>query len=285
MGDVDPSSVQFAFLDTSQQAIHGKLSFDETEIYVSIVYGSCDYRERRDLWGSLIYHSAKFSGSPWVIMGDFNVSRYPSKHIGERPLLSSHMIEFERCIEKCEIEDLRQTGHFFSLSNKRARGESVGKKIDRAMGNWCWFNEFSDLQAHFPPPGISDHSPCIMPFQRSIFSGARPFKYLNAWASHPSFLGLVKEVWSRRVEGSMLEVVGKKLRMLKPILKELHRNFFKDPVSECGKLKYDLIVQQAILDGDPTNEDARSTEKQLLEKYYKASRVEESFLKQKARVQ
>ncbi|GAV69755.1 hypothetical protein CFOL_v3_13256 [Cephalotus follicularis] len=125
-------------------------------------------------------------------MGDFNVSRYPSEHSGERPLLSSHMIEFERCIRKCEIEDLRQTGHFFSWSNKRPGGEAVAKKIDRAMANWCWFKEFSNLQAHFPPHGISDHSPCILPFQRSIFPGVRPFKYLNAWASHPSFLGLVK---------------------------------------------------------------------------------------------
>ncbi|GAV87211.1 Exo_endo_phos domain-containing protein [Cephalotus follicularis] len=110
----NPSSVQFAVLDTSHQAIHGKLSFEETEIYESIVYGSCGYRERRDLWGNLIHHSSRFFGSPWVIMGDFNVSHYPSEHSGERLLSSSHMIEFEQCIRKCEIEDLRQTGHFFS---------------------------------------------------------------------------------------------------------------------------------------------------------------------------
>ncbi|GAV61623.1 hypothetical protein CFOL_v3_05150 [Cephalotus follicularis] len=153
------------------------------------------------------------------------------------------------------------------------------------MGNWCWLKDFSDLQAHFPPPGISDHSPCILPLQRSNSPGVRPFKYLNAWASHPSFLGLVKEVLSRWVEGSLLEVLGKKLRMLKPVLKELHRNFFKDPVLESAKIKQDLIALQANLDKDPTNEDARRTEKQLLEKYYKANWVEESCLKQKARVQ
>ncbi|GAV78195.1 hypothetical protein CFOL_v3_21663 [Cephalotus follicularis] len=195
------------------------------------------------------------------------------------------MIEFERCIKKCEIEDLRQTRLFFSWSNKRAGGGAVAKKIDRAMDNWCWLKDFSDLQAHFPPPSISDHSPCILPLQRSNSPGVKPFKYLNAWDSHPCFLGLVKEVWSRRMEGSLLEVVGKKLRMIKPVLKELHRNFFKDPVLESAMIKQDLIAQQAKLDEDPTNEEARSTEKQLLEKYYKASWVEESFLKQKARVQ
>ncbi|GAV71955.1 hypothetical protein CFOL_v3_15444, partial [Cephalotus follicularis] len=169
--------------------------------------------------------------------GDFNVSRYPREHSGDRPLLSKAMMEFDQCIRKCEVKDLRQTGHLFSWSNKRTGVGAVAKKIDRAMGNWLWLKECSDFQAHFPPPDISDHSPCILPFQRPNFPGVRPFKYLNVWASHSSFLSVVEEVWSRCVEGSPLEVVGQKLRMLKPALKELHRTSFKDLVSVCASLK------------------------------------------------
>ncbi|GAV68832.1 Exo_endo_phos domain-containing protein, partial [Cephalotus follicularis] len=210
---------------------------------VSIVYGSCDYRERRNLWENLIQHSSYCSGKPWVILGDFNVSRFPREHSGDRPLFSKAMEEFDQCIRKREVEDLRKTGHLFSWSNKRTGAEVVAKKIDRAMGNWFWFKECSDFQAHFSPLGISDHSRCILPFQWPNFPGVRPFKYLNVWASHPSFLSVVEEVWSRCVEGSPLEIVGQKLRMLKPALKEIHRSYFKDPVSVCTSLKQELYGQ------------------------------------------
>ncbi|GAV86640.1 LOW QUALITY PROTEIN: Exo_endo_phos domain-containing protein/DUF4283 domain-containing protein/zf-CCHC_4 domain-containing protein, partial [Cephalotus follicularis] len=157
----NPSSVQFTVIDLSHQAIHGSLIIGKSMFYVSIVYGSCDYREMRNLWENLIHHYSRFSGKPWVILGDFNVSRYPREHSGVRPLLSKSMVEFDQCIRKCEVEDLRKT-HLFSWSNKRSGARAVAKKIDRAMGNCYWFKECSDFQAHFPHPGISDHSPCIL---------------------------------------------------------------------------------------------------------------------------
>ncbi|GAV58353.1 Exo_endo_phos domain-containing protein [Cephalotus follicularis] len=149
----NPISVQFTVIDISPRAIHGSLIIGKSVLYVSIVYGSCDFREMRNLWENLIHHSSCFSGRPWVILGDFNVSRYPREHSGDRPLLSKAMVEFDQCIRKCEVEDLRQTGHLFSWSNKRTWDGAVAKKIDRAIGNWLWFKECSDFQAHFPPPG------------------------------------------------------------------------------------------------------------------------------------
>ncbi|GAV92929.1 hypothetical protein CFOL_v3_36307 [Cephalotus follicularis] len=195
------------------------------------------------------------------------------------------MLDFEQCIRKCEVQDLRQTGCFFSWSNKRTGNGAIAKKIDRVMGNWEWLKRFSSVQAHFPPPGISDHSPCIIPLSMPQSQGGRPFKYLNIWGEHPSFLGKVNEVWSLPVGGSPMERVARKLRMLKPVLKELHREFFKDPVTICANLKQELDLQQSILDGNPADQEARIKERQLLGDYYAACRVEESVLKQRARVQ
>ncbi|GAV86107.1 hypothetical protein CFOL_v3_29540 [Cephalotus follicularis] len=152
------------------------------------------------------------------------------------------MEEFGECIKNCEMEDLSQTGLFFSWSNKRAGQGAIAKKIDRVLGNWGWFNECGNLQVHFPPPGISDHSPSILQLKRLSFSRARPFKYLNVWASHPSFLALVNEVWSQPVGGSPLEAVGRKLRMLKSVLKELHRKYFKDLSTTCTLLKQEIEI-------------------------------------------
>ncbi|GAV92739.1 Exo_endo_phos domain-containing protein [Cephalotus follicularis] len=168
----NPGVVQFTVIDISLQAIHGTLTFDKAVVFVSIVYGSCDLRERRDLWANLTHHSTVAPGRPWIVLGDFDVSRYPREHTGNRLVSSKAMEEFELCIRKCEIEDLRQTGQFFTWNNKRTGAEAIAKKIDRALGNWWWFKEFSDIQAVFPPPGISDHSPCILPLQRPSIRGA-----------------------------------------------------------------------------------------------------------------
>ncbi|GAV92701.1 LOW QUALITY PROTEIN: Exo_endo_phos domain-containing protein/DUF4283 domain-containing protein, partial [Cephalotus follicularis] len=232
----NPREVQFTVGDISQQAIHGKLVIHGAVICVSIVYGSCDYRERRDLWADLVHQSQRARGMPWVILGDFNVSRWPHEQSGGRAVVSKAMKELGECIKKCELEDLRQMGMFFSWSNKRAGGEAVAKKIDRVMGNWGWFNDFGQMHALFPPPGISDHSPCIIQFKKPSFTGSRPFKYLNVWASHPSFLEVVKQVWAQG-GGPPLVAVGMKLRMLKRALKEFHRTHFKELATDCSRLR------------------------------------------------
>ncbi|GAV67467.1 LOW QUALITY PROTEIN: hypothetical protein CFOL_v3_10972, partial [Cephalotus follicularis] len=221
---------------------------------------------------------------PWIVIGDYNVSRWPNEHSGRRPVFSKAMSEFGDCIRKCEIQDLRQTGCFFSWSNKRVGDEAVSKKLDRAMGNWGWFKEFNHVQASFPTPGLSDHSPCILQFKIACRSGSRPFKYLNVWASHPEFLDVVRHVWAQSVEGNPLEAVSKKLRMLKPALKEFHKRHFNNLTTESAKIKQLIDIQQATLDEDPSNGVARSIEKRLLGEYHEACSREEAYLKQKARV-
>ncbi|GAV69150.1 hypothetical protein CFOL_v3_12651, partial [Cephalotus follicularis] len=132
----NPGVVQFMVLEILHQAIHGKMVFQGAGIYILFVYGSCDYIERMELWGNLINHSRRYVGKPWVILGNFNVSRWPTKYSGGRPVLSKAMEEFGECIKKREMEDLRQTWLFFSWSNKRAGQGAIAKKIDRVFGNW-----------------------------------------------------------------------------------------------------------------------------------------------------
>ncbi|GAV90321.1 LOW QUALITY PROTEIN: Exo_endo_phos domain-containing protein/DUF4283 domain-containing protein, partial [Cephalotus follicularis] len=233
----NPSAVQFTVEHISHQAIHGRLIVQGYEVFVSVVYGSCDYRERRELWANLVHLSSRLKSMPWIVIGDYNVSRWPNEHSGRRSVFSKAMSEFGDCIRKCEIEDLRQTGCFFSWSNKRVGDEAVSKKLDRATGNWGWFKEFNHVQASFPTPGLSDHSPCILQFKLACRSGSRPFKYLNVWASHPEFLDVVRHVWAQSVEGNPLEAVSKKLRLLKPALKEFHKRHFNNLTTESAKIK------------------------------------------------
>ncbi|GAV89527.1 Exo_endo_phos domain-containing protein, partial [Cephalotus follicularis] len=131
----NPGLVNFRVAAISRQAIHGELRWAGYSLWVSVVYGDCNYIFRRELWKELEKQARRFSAKPWIICGDFNVSRYPHKHSGGRGSISSATKEFECCIQKCELEDIKQSGKVFTWNNKRLGEDFLAKKLDRVMGN------------------------------------------------------------------------------------------------------------------------------------------------------
>ncbi|GAV62213.1 LOW QUALITY PROTEIN: Exo_endo_phos domain-containing protein/DUF4283 domain-containing protein, partial [Cephalotus follicularis] len=216
----DPSIINFEVALMTDQAIHGKAVLSNvTVVRLSFVYCLCDYRSRRDLWKDLIYNSHIAASVPWLILGDFNVSRFPQDQLNGPPRFSKAMSEFNECLKVIEVDDLRSVGHFFTWSNKRAGNFAVNKKLDRALANWHWHNSFSYSMAHFHNPGVSDHSPVTVFLMDRRTSGNRPFKFLNFWAKDARFMGLVHRIWNQRAVGNPLEAVICKLRNLKRELK------------------------------------------------------------------
>ncbi|GAV92565.1 hypothetical protein CFOL_v3_35943 [Cephalotus follicularis] len=228
--------------------------------------------------------ACNFSSLPWAILGDFNVSMLVQEQLGGKPGLSKSMMEFEACIRDCEIEDIRQTRCFYTWNNKRSGRELITKKLDRVMGNWLWFQQVGHLQVHFCAPGISDHSPAELHLRSRPPGLGRAFKFLNIWASYPSFLGIVRQVWAAEVSGTPLEVVAKKLKLLKHALQRLHGNHFKNPTSLVSHYRLEVEDVQARLEKDPTNPQLRDLEKELVEKLSNAGHVEEAVLRQKSRI-
>ncbi|GAV57210.1 Exo_endo_phos domain-containing protein, partial [Cephalotus follicularis] len=131
----NPGLVNFMVAAISHQAILGELGWAGYSFWVSVVYGDCNYIARRELCKELEEQAGRFSAKPWVICGDFNVTRYPHKHSGGRGSIFIAMKEFEGCIHKCELEDIRQSGSVFTWDNRRIGGDFVAKKLDRVMGN------------------------------------------------------------------------------------------------------------------------------------------------------
>nr|GEV89462.1 hypothetical protein [Tanacetum cinerariifolium] len=62
--------------------------------------------ERRKLWKDLETQKIVTCETPWVIMGDFNVTLKVSQHLNRRAFPSSEMIDFQDCINNIEVDDL-----------------------------------------------------------------------------------------------------------------------------------------------------------------------------------
>ncbi|GAV89526.1 hypothetical protein CFOL_v3_32940 [Cephalotus follicularis] len=156
------------------------------------------------------------------------------------------------------------------------------------MGNWHCFNSMNHLKDHISAPGNSDHSPAIIQFHNLDSPLGRNFKYLNIWASHPSFLNVVKEAWLVELPGRQgipLERIGHKLKLVKQGLKELHRKFFNDIASPSVLKREALEDVQARLNLDPMSLELRGREREAILAVKEADRLEEEVSRQRSRVQ
>ncbi|GAV87498.1 Exo_endo_phos domain-containing protein, partial [Cephalotus follicularis] len=146
----DPSILKFEVSLMTDLAIHVKAVLGNGFVVrLSFVYGLCDYRSRRYLWKDLIFNPHLASSVPWLILGDFNASRFPQDQLNGSARLSKAMSKFNECLKSMEVDDIRSVGRFFTWSNKRACNFAVNKELDRVLGNWEWHKHFNDSLAHF----------------------------------------------------------------------------------------------------------------------------------------
>ncbi|GAV92923.1 Exo_endo_phos domain-containing protein [Cephalotus follicularis] len=177
----DPAILSFVPLLKNEQDIHGCVTLANNQcVHISFVYGLCDRKARLALWGDLLHCADQFRGHPWVVLGDFNVTRFVAEH-NASDTITKGMQEFNNAIQAAELDDLRGTGAFHTWSNMRVGAGAITKKLDRALGNWQWFDAVGDSYAHFHPLGLSDHSPITIQLRSRTLKKGRPFKFLNFW--------------------------------------------------------------------------------------------------------
>ncbi|KAK3229959.1 hypothetical protein Dsin_001840 [Dipteronia sinensis] len=125
------------------------------QFLISFVYGSNEDRSRRALWESLCSNQ---QGSPWIVLGDFNVYRRVDESIGGCSRITVAMEDFAECLQASELDNLRFSGFLHTWINKRSNG-CISKKLDRVLVNNEWLVKFENSEASFLPPSISDDCP------------------------------------------------------------------------------------------------------------------------------
>ncbi|GKD05219.1 protein LAZ1 [Tanacetum coccineum] len=94
-----------------------------------------DPMERRHLWADLEFHKNVVCGSPWALLGDFNVALNMEDSFIGTSNMNSAMCEFKDCIENIEVFDINSSGLHFTWNQKPKGSGGILKKLDRIMGN------------------------------------------------------------------------------------------------------------------------------------------------------
>lgn len=253
-----------------------------TSFTISFIYGFNTAAGRRQLWLEL-YNIAQLVGnSPWVLFGDFNVYFDVTEKYGGHVYWKPDMGEFKECTLKLGLTDLRFDGHLYTWWNSSLSMPKY-RKLDRVMVNSSWLPTFDMSSSTFLSRGFSDHCPLVTDLGLARVSPHKPFKCSNFICEHSQFLPTVSQVWATSFNGDPWHVLAARLKLVKSALKSLN-NIVGDIHSRVIQDRDALSNFQTSMNF-PSSEDELNYEKDLVLKYKSSFDAEESFLKQKSRVQ
>ncbi|XP_059658543.1 uncharacterized protein LOC132304851 [Cornus florida] len=282
----NPNTIDLDVVCTTKQSIHCSISIIDQNItfYSSFIYASNFAAERLSLWKDINHHSTLFGNSPWLVMGDFNIISNSAEKNGGSVRWNPAINAFCECLQQAELEDLRYTGILYTWNNKSFGSACITKKLDRALINKQWNTSFPRSECTFLTPGVSDHSPILVTIDTNSHTRCLPFKFFNAWCSHPLFLPSVQSTWNHYIPRTAMFQVVKKLKSLKHILKTNCKVDFLNVDSKLQAVKMELDTCQKDLDLSPSDTQLRLLDLSLTKEYTRLSDLQECMLKQKSRM-
>jgi len=284
----NPNKIKVRVLKETRQLIHLNVLDIQLNKYseITYVYGLHTSNERKNLWKDLCSIASSSQGLPWITLGDFNEILDPLETSGGNPKRDPGMDEFSNCLYQACLADLRYTGIFYTWSNRRfERDDFIERKLDRALVNPEWFDNFPNSHTNFQAPGISDHSPVIVDMGITIRKKGLPFKFYNYWVKLDKFDETIEKAWNIDIEGTYQFQLCHKLRNVKAELKKFTKNIFGKEKIHADETRKALMECQSLIDQFPNDLTFRAQENDLMIKFLDAIRIEEEVAKQKSRNQ
>ncbi|XP_039025941.1 uncharacterized protein LOC120159418 [Hibiscus syriacus] len=245
--------LSFSVIGGCDQALSIKGDISGHSVVITAVYGSNYSQSKKGLWDHLRDLERVIGHSSWVLGGDFNViadAQESSDYSLMGPHFSADMEEFKDYLEDLEVQDHPFVGPLFTWSNKQD-DSYLTRKLDRILTNSQWLLDFPDSYVEFKAPGVSDHCLGLIWTQKEAqVHRPKPFKFFNCWTAIDNFLNIVEESWLAHSDGNEMQILFNKMKRLKPVLKELNRNFFSDISARVAAKMAELeFVQLSILYG------------------------------------
>ncbi|XP_077215844.1 uncharacterized protein LOC143850484 [Tasmannia lanceolata] len=157
------------FSQESNQLIHYEFRLLQInqKFLLTSVYGLNYGGARRSLWDDLEQIAGSVT-SPWIVLGDFNATRFSEEKLGMASVYPSYMEEFNSCIANCSLVDMRSDGQSLSWNNRNSEDRKLArldrnlalsklKEVKRRIEIWNK-NVFSRIDVKLPIIRSSLHS-------------------------------------------------------------------------------------------------------------------------------
>ncbi|XP_020250141.1 uncharacterized protein LOC109827547 [Asparagus officinalis] len=252
-------------------------------LMLSVIYGENSETLRSTLWDDITDIHSQINTMPWLLVGDFNVCRYTSEKIGGRKLTARNLKDFNDCIQKCGLSDIKSSGSSWTWHNKQQGRYRIYGKLDRALSNSFLIDKFPQMFIEYKCTSSSDHTPALVHLMHSTSSGPKPFRFFNYWTQCQGYEDVVKSVWNILKAGTPMFKLVSKLKELKSALKIWSKQPGISTKENIIKLSKQLEHIQNELNKDMENESLQSTELALCFELDGWLSKEEDEMRQKSR--
>ncbi|XP_019198183.1 PREDICTED: uncharacterized protein LOC109192011 [Ipomoea nil] len=222
--------------------VKAKLFGSSSENNISIVYASCSRRLRQNLWDDI-------------------------------KTLAEGMPEGSLC-------EVAFYGNMFTWWNGRNGEQGVWKRLDICLVKNSWEAGFK-THVQYLSKSTFDHSPLLISIDCQVVVGKKPFTFLNVWADHEQFLGIVKKAWEGEVVGNAMYTFMTKLKRVKAELKKWNWEVFRNIFERVKEFERKVRELEGEVQNNPTEGNLMSYKKMQVE-YQKYLVREERFWQQKS---
>ncbi|XP_073101294.1 uncharacterized protein [Elaeis guineensis] len=272
----DPNQISGVAIHFGEYSITTQFSMqgDYFLWHLTNVYGPHHRHTRSILMGEL-HHIKSAHPGPWVIVADFNVTRFSSERTGAASSRAASK-EFNICINQLGLIEINAPSKKFIWTNFREEPSLV--KLDRCSISLEWHNRCPLTSLSSLVRTTSDHTPLLLTFNSSCRQNAnrfKPFRFENAWYLHQDLESLINQWWVSAPSSpeaisnlvlklhflqsklkdlgakKMLEIYSNKKREAEARIESIdileeERNLSEEEINERTKLKsqLDVLIQQ-----------------------------------------
>nr|XP_009794682.1 PREDICTED: uncharacterized protein LOC104241434 [Nicotiana sylvestris] len=193
-GDLSPTAsakgvVEWELVeDTEQQVIVKVFHHDLGQhMMMTFVYAKCSVMERLELWDHLYYLEKDMEFS-WLVGWDFNVVLHEDEKIWGLPVHPPEYEDFAFCVNSCGLFEQGYKGSPFTWWDGRPNDKCIFKRLDRIFVNFQFQNMLPTIEVEHLIRTRSDHAPLLMTCGDHTTNFVKPFRFLNFWTKHATFM-------------------------------------------------------------------------------------------------
>ncbi|XP_057440277.1 uncharacterized protein LOC130732189 [Lotus japonicus] len=155
-----------------------------SSVQVLAIYGWPEEHNKWRTW-DLVRRYKPDDSVPWLCIGDFNEVLSPNDKLGGGPVDVARLQDCARTIADCGLRDVGYSGYRFTWSNKRKAPGTVEERLDYALVNDKWLEQWPVSHVSHLPRYRSDHNPIRMWFgvrrKQEETRRERMFRFEEVW--------------------------------------------------------------------------------------------------------
>ncbi|XP_070039898.1 uncharacterized protein [Nicotiana tomentosiformis] len=180
----------------------------------------------------------------WELVGDTEqqvTMRVFHHDLGQHMMMTFVYAKYS-AMERLELWDhlyylARYKGSPFTWWNGRSNAECIFKRLERIFVNFPFQNILPTIEVEHLIRTRSDHASLLMTCGVQTTNFVKPFRFLNFWTKHATFMDVVRQNWEADFIGDPFLMLKQNIKRVKTTLSKWSREIFGDIFKQLAILE------------------------------------------------